>query len=280
MRIGMNLLLWTAHVTRDHYPVIDALAKAGFDGVEVPVHAHDVGHYRELRKKLDDLGLHSTITTVLPGPETDFISPEPASRAGALDYLRRSIDCAHALGAEVVAGPFYQPLGCFSGEPPTEEEKARVAEGHRRAAEHAAGAGLMLAMEALNRFECYLFNTMADGVAHVRRVDHPNLRMMYDTFHANIEEKDPLGALDEFHSWIAHVHISENDRGTPGRGHTPIQETIRKMRAHGYDGWFTIEAFGRSLPDVAAATRCWRDFFPNREQVYTEGIRVIREALG
>lgn len=278
MKVGMNLLLWTGHVTADHYPVIDALAKAGFDGVEVPVFNLDVPHYAELRKKLDDIGMGSTIVTVMPGPQADFISPDPASRSGALDHLRRAIDCAHALGADVVAGPFYQPLGQFSGEPPTEEEKDRVAEGHRRAAEHAAGAGVMLAMEALNRFECYLFNTMADGVAHVRRVDHPNLRMMYDTFHVNIEEKDPLGAIDEFHPWIAHVHISENDRGTPGRGHTPIPESIRKIRAHGYDGWFTIEAFGRALPALAAATRCWRDFSGSPEEVYTEGLKIIRDS--
>lgn len=278
MKVGMNLLLWTAHVTEAHVPLLEKLKAAGFDGVEVPLHEGDVGHYQKLGARLDAIGLKRTVTTVLPGPQADFISADKASRAAALEYMKGAVDRSAALGAEVVAGPFYQPLAHFSGEPPTEEEKARAAEGHRAVAEHAAKAGLMLAVEGLNRFECYLLNTMADLVAHVKRVDHPSLRCMYDTFHANIEEKDPLGAIDAFHPWVAHVHISENDRGTPGRGHGPLRETIRRFQSHGYKGWFTIEAFGRALPSVAAATRCWRDFFTSPEEVYTEGLALIRGA--
>ena len=65
----------------------------------------------------------------------------------------------------------------------------------RQAAEIAAQAGMALAIEYLNRFECYFLNTTADARAFVQRVDHPNFRMMYDTFHANIEEKDPVGCI-------------------------------------------------------------------------------------
>lgn len=278
MKVGINLLLWTAHVTEAHMPLCEKLKAAGFDGVEVPVHEGDEAHYRALGKRLDGIGLKRTVTTVLPGPQADFISPDPASRKAALEYMRGAIDRSAALGAEVVAGPFYQPLAHFSGEPPTDDERARAAEGHRAAAEHAAKAGVLLAVEALNRFECYLLNTIADAAAHVARVGHPSLKCMYDTFHANIEEKDPLGVIKAHYGAIGHVHISENDRGTPGRGHAPLRETIRQFRSLGYGGWFTIEAFGRALPSVAAATRCWRDFFASPEEVYTEGIALIRGA--
>lgn len=277
MKVGMNLLLWTAHVTETHLPLCEKLKAAGFDGVEVPIFEGDVAHYAALGKKLDAIGLKRTVTTVLP-PQVDFISPDAAARKAALDYMVGAIDRSAALGAEVIAGPFYQPLANFSGNPPTEDERARAAEGHRAAAEHAAKAGVLLTVEALNRFECYLLNTIADAVAHVRRVGHPSLKCMYDTFHANIEEKDPLGVIEPHYSAIGHVHISENDRGTPGRGHAPLRETIRKFLSLGYAGWFTIEAFGRALPSIAAATRCWRDFFSNPEEVYTEGIALIRGA--
>lgn len=278
MKVGMNLLLWTAHVTDAHLPLCEKLKAAGFDGVEVPVHEGDVGHYQALGKRLDGIGLKRTVTTVLPGPQADFISPDPAVRKAALEYMKGAIDRSAGLGAEVVAGPFYQPLANFSGEPPTDDERARAAEGHRAAAEHAAKAGVLLAVEALNRFECYLLNTIADAAAHVARVGHPSLKCMYDTFHANIEEKDPLGVIKTHYGAIGHVHISENDRGTPGRGHAPLRETIRQFLSLGYKGWFTIEAFGRALPSVAAATRCWRDFFSSPEEVYTEGIALIRGA--
>ena len=155
----------------------------------------------------------------------------------------------------------------FTGQAPTEEEKQRAAEVHRKAAELAAKANLTLAVEPLNRFECYFLNTMADAVDYIQRVDHPNCGVLFDTFHANIEEKDPVGCISQHVDMIKHVHISENDRGTPGKGHVDWPGTFKALRSGGYDGWLVIEAFGRALPDLAAATRVWRDFFPNREQI-------------
>ena len=76
---------------------------------------------------------------------------------------------------------------------------------------------------------------------------------------------------------IRHVHISENDRGTPGKGHVPWAATFKALRAAGYDGWLTIEAFGTALPALAAATKVWRDFFPSREEVYEVGLKTIRD---
>jgi D-psicose/D-tagatose/L-ribulose 3-epimerase len=148
---------------------------------------------------------------------------------------------------------------------------------HRRAAETAARQGMTLVVEYLNRFEAYVLNTMADALAHAARVDHAAFGVMHDTFHANLEEKDPVGIIFQAAPRLRHVHISENDRGTPGRGHIPFAQHFKALRAVGYDGWLVIEAFGRALPALAAATRVWRDFYPNPEQVYTEGIRLIRD---
>jgi D-psicose/D-tagatose/L-ribulose 3-epimerase len=130
-------------------------------------------------------------------------------------------------------------------------------------------------LEALNRFECYLLNTMDDLAAFVGKVGHPNIRAMYDTFHANIEEADPIGALTRNRDVIAHIHLSENDRGVPGRGNIPWAETFAAIRDSGYDDWLTIEAFGRGLPDLAAATKVWRDFAESPEAVYRDGFAHI-----
>ena len=78
---------------------------------------------------------------------------------------------------------------------------------------------------------------------------------------------------------INHIHISENDRGTPGKGNIPWKETFSAIKNINYEGWLTIEAFGRALPDLAAATRVWRDFFSSEEEVYTEGYKFIKENL-
>lgn len=276
MRIGFNLLLWTTHVTEEHFPLFAQLRKVGYDGVEIPLFEGSEAHYRHVGEALRDAGLMATGVTVLPDEQHSAISGSAAARKGALDRIRWAVDCLHAMGGELLGGPFHQPLGVFSGEPPTAAEKDNLVKVHAAAADHAASAGIALSVEPLNRFECYVLNTVADAAEIVRRVNRPNYGLLYDTFHANIEEKDPVGVIGRHVAAINHVHVSENDRGTPGRGHVPFAATFKALKAGGYDGWLTIEAFGRALPALAAATRVWRDFFPSREEVYSVGFKTVR----
>jgi D-psicose/D-tagatose/L-ribulose 3-epimerase len=191
--------------------------------------------------------------------------------------LKRAIDCNQALGAENMVGPFHSPLAVFSGVPPTEDERKRAADVLRPAAEHAAQAKVQLCIEYLNRFECYFLTTAADAVALVKRVNHPSFKTMYDTFHAHIEEKSQAGPIRTVAPHLGHVHISENDRGTPGTGQVRWDEAFKTLKEVKYDGWLVIEAFGRALPDLAAATRVWRDLFPTAKEVYTEGLKLIKQ---
>ena len=278
MKIGFNLLLWSTHIVEADFPVLEKLKATGYDGVELPVFdTSDLAHFEKIGGVLKDIGLACTAVTVCPDEEHNPISPDAANRQGAIEHINRVLDCAAAAGAEVLCGPFYQVLGQFTGAFPTEEELAHAAEVRKVVADHAEALNIKLGIESLNRFESHLLNTMAQAKSYVQRVNKPAFGTMYDTFHANIEEKDPLGALKDSLDVINHVHISENDRGTPGKGHTPIVETIQLLKSNGYDKWLTIEAFGGALPDLAAATRVWRNFFPNEEEVYTEGYKLIRE---
>jgi D-psicose/D-tagatose/L-ribulose 3-epimerase len=280
MKIGMNFLLWTGYVTEEHSVTFRKLKAVGFDGVEIPVFdASSPAHYRRLGQILDDVGLERTAITILPDEQHNAISPVAAHREGAVSHLERVVECAHELGSSMLAGPWFQVLGHFTGERPSETELAHAADVHRVIAPIAKSAGLVCALEPLNRFEAHLLNTVAQSVHYARRVGDPDFGILYDTFHANIEEKDPIAALKQLHAagCLRHIHISENDRGTPGRGHAKIRETIRTLKDLHYDGWLTIEAFGRAVPELAAATRVWRDFFPDPEQVYTEGYRLIHE---
>ena len=282
MKIGFNLLLWTGHVTEENFPVIEKLKAAGYDGVEIPIFdVSNPGHFKQIGQVLKDNGLECTAVTVLPDEPHNAISADAGNRQGAIDHLKRVIECGHNAGVQTLCGPYYQVLGNFTGMYPSEAELDGAAGVHRAIAPIAQDAGIKCAIEALNRFEAHLLNTMEQAASYVKRVDHPNFGTMYDTFHANIEEKCPIGAIDTVFASgkLNHVHISENDRGTPGRGHIDIKKAIKHLKSIGYDGWMTIEAFGGALPDLAAATRVWRDFFPSTEQVYTEGIALIKDAL-
>jgi D-psicose/D-tagatose/L-ribulose 3-epimerase len=276
MKIGMNLLLWATHVTEEHYPHLEKIRSTGFDGVEVPIFGGDDAHYRKLRTKLDELQLKASTVTVAT-PEASAISPEPAIRKAATERLKTIVRQSAILGADVLCGPFHQALGVFSGTGPTEEEFKHAAEVHHAVADEAQREGVVLAIESLNRFECYFLNTMASAAAYVRRVDHPNFKALFDTFHANIEEENLTKAFSENAAEIAHVHVSNNDRGVPGRGHIDFQTVFQAIKLSGYDGWLTIEAFGRALPELVEPTRVWRDFFKQPDDVVTEGYEFIRE---
>lgn len=279
MKTGMNLLLWTTHVTEDHFPLLGKLKQAGFDGVEVPVFEGDAVHFRRIRKELDAQGLGCTTVTIA-NEQANPISPDKGVREAAFERLRWAIEMTATLGGEILAGPYHSPLAVFSGQGPTADEKKRAAEVLRRAAEEAEKARVQMAIEYLNRFECYFLTTAADTRELVRQVDHPAFRAMYDTFHAHIEEKDVAKAVAAVADRLVHVHISENDRGTPGTGQVRWDETFAALRRARYDGWLVIEAFGRALPALAAATRVWRDLFPDAEEVYARGLRFMREKWG
>lgn len=282
MKIGFNLLLWTGHVTESDFHLFEKLKKVGYDGVEIPLFdVSNPAHFKSVGQVIKDNGLQCTAVTVLPDEAHNAISPDAANRQGAIDHLKRVIECGHNAGIQTLCGPYYQVLGQFTGKFPSETELENAAGVHRAIAGIAQDAGIKNAIEALNRFESHLLNTMEQAASYVQRVNHPNFGTMYDTFHANIEEKDPIGCIETVFKTgkLNHVHISENDRGTPGRGHAPCREAIRKLASLGYNGWLTIEAFGGALPDLAAATRVWRDFFSSPEEVYTEGYKLIRDTL-
>lgn len=276
MLLGFNMLLWTPFVTEQHLPLFERLKKTGYDGVELPLFEGTPEHYRRIGQALRDNGLRCTGIAVIPDEVHSCASSTPQCRQAGLAHIKWATDCLQAAGGNLLCGPFYHPLGMFSGMPPTPDEIGFVAEVHKEAALYAGARNMRLAVEPLNRFETYLLNTVSSAADLVRQVAEPNYGLLYDSFHANIEEKDPVGVIGPWIGQISHVHLSENDRGTPGKGHIPWAATLAAFREAGYEGWFVIEAFGRSLPQVAAATRIWRDVSPSTEEVFQHGHDFLR----
>ena len=128
MLLGFNMLLWSTHVTEEHFPLFAGIKRAGFDGVELPIFEGTPEHFRQVGQAIRDNGLRATAVTVIPDGERNCASADPAIRAAGLDHLKWAIDCLAAAGGETLCGPFYQPLGVFTGEPPTKAERANVVE--------------------------------------------------------------------------------------------------------------------------------------------------------
>ncbi|HZO89000.1 MAG TPA: sugar phosphate isomerase/epimerase family protein [Chthonomonadaceae bacterium] len=276
MKLGINMLLWTTQVGEEHFPLLAELKALGYDGVEFPIFTPDDARYRKVRAELDNLGLECTTVAVVT-QEANPISPEASVRRAAVEAIKQAIHTTYLLGGKVLCGPLHSALGHFVGRSRTEDEWKWCVETLQQVGDFAAQADVTLAVEPLNRFECYFLNIAHDARRLVDAVAHPRVRAMYDTFHANIEERSIRDALAALAPVLAHVHISENHRGTPGDGLVRWPETFAALKASSYDGWLTIEAFGRSLPDLAAAICIWRDLFDSEMELARQGLQFMRD---
>ena len=279
MKYGMNLLLWTGEMNDEMIPVVESLKEMGYDGVELPLFAYDLDLHKKWGERLDSIGLERTIVTIR-NEEDNPISSDPAVRALGVAKNKEALDNAAAVGAQSLVGPYHSALGIFSGAGPTVDEWKWGVDSMRQVAEHAGSVGVMLGVECLNRFETYLLNTHSDAARFVREVNHPNCRMMYDTFHSNIEEKNIAEAIRSCQDVLTHVHISENDRSTPGSGNVNWQENFDTFMEVGYDGWMVVEAFGLALPEIAAATKIWRRMYDSEEQLARDALAFMKQEVG
>jgi D-psicose/D-tagatose/L-ribulose 3-epimerase len=279
MKIGMNLLLYTTQPDESIFPVAAKLKEMGFDGLEWPILGTDLKIAEKIREFSEKMDLGATTVFVF-GPGQSPISADESERRAAMNRLKDRIEVCATLGSKILCGPIVQPLGYFTGKGPTTEEWSRCVDFFKSAGDLAAKKNVTLVIEYLNRFEIYFINTAGDACRLCDEIGHPNVRTMIDSFHANIEEKNLRDAVLAVRRHLAHVHISENDRGVPGSGkNVQWDDFFAGIKESGYDGWLMIESFGQALPDLAAAAKIWRPLFDHPDDVGRQGLAFIRRML-
>ena len=278
VKIGMNMLLWGTKIGPEHIPIFENLARAGYDGVEIPVVAQSAAQLKEMASACNTLGLQRTASAFV-GAQTNPISADPAVRMAAVNNLKAAIDRASLLGADILIGGIYQAHKYFTGSGATEQEWNWSAQYLRTVGEYGQQVGVRLGLEVLNRFEVFLINTSADCKRMVEQVGLDNVGVHYDTHHANIEEPDPRQALANVADVLNHVHLSESHRGTLGTGQVDWNASFSALKDINYQGWLVLEAFGTVDPELALAANVWRNAFATPEEVYLEGINFIRERI-
>jgi D-psicose/D-tagatose/L-ribulose 3-epimerase len=276
VKFGVNLLIWTANFDQTHLPLLPLIRAAGFDGIEVPMYKGRDFAVAVLRKGLADTGMECTICSVLV-EGLSLISDEAAVRARALDQLRENIATTAEAGASIIAGPMYSPVGYLAGRRRTTDEWKRAVDCWQQLGPWLEQHHVVAAIEPLNRFETYFLNTADDSARFCDEVEHPNVGILFDTFHANIEEKNIADGYRKVARHLKHVHTCENDRGTPGSGHVEWAQVFEAIREIGFDDWLTIESFGSNLPEIVAAAAIWRDLASTPEAVAFDGIGFLKK---
>ena len=282
-KLGMNLFVWTMAMDEDMTDTLAFLKESGFDFVEMPISESGIApanleKWQRIGEQLQKLGLTAQTCTIC-GPAHSLISPDEAVRRAAIGYLKKVIDCSKAVGSTILMGPMYAGFKAFTGKPATINEWNWSVTGMREVAEYAQTQGVTLAIEYLNRFEIYLLTCTDDLIRYVEAVDHPNCQAAFDTFHANMEEKNIGDAIRRSAPYLAHVQISENDRSTPGQGHINFDDVFEALQNINYEGPIAIEAFGPNPPALAAATHIFRPMFESPEQLAVDGLAFIKSHL-
>lgn len=258
----------------------DYAKDVGFDLIEVCIEDPALLSAETLIEASSRTGLPISICGAF-GPDRDVSHEDAAIRRGAIDYLKLCVDMAAAVGSPHVAGPMYSATGKTRLLSPEDRELQRslAAQNLREVAEYAGERGVALAIEPLNRFETDLVNTVEQGVDLVERIGLPNVGLMLDTFHMNIEEKDLGAAIRSAGLHVFHFQVSENDRGTPGTGNVDWAGTWAALDDIGYSGSIVIESFLPGVKEIAKAVSLWRPWADSMDSLARDGLAFLRREL-
>lgn len=278
MKFGIHAGLWMKAWTDDPAPIFATAAGIGYDGVELSLLGIGLDRADEIRAQAQGNGLDLTCSTGL-GPDADPTSSDAAIRDNAVAVLTESIRVTARLGSAGLAGVVAAPWGVF--DPANKAARAaRAAETLSRLDSVLSGEGVTLGIEALNRFETDLTSTAAETCAIARACGSDHIGVLLDTFHMNIEEKDPPAAIRAAGDALVHYHVSDNDRGRPGSGRYDFPADARALADIGYDKWVVAEMFVMAGHASSRDLNIWRDIEPDPTEAATKTLAYLKETFG
>ncbi len=282
MKFGVNTWIWTAPITLAELEVLaPKIAAMGCDHIEIPIDDPKTLDFKKLGEIINRAGIFSISFCAAMSPDRDLIDPDPAVRQNGVEYLKASIDGLALVGGKNLVGPFYSAVGRTWQQTAEEREHDMqiLVEILRDLAEYAAGKGVQLGLEPINRFETSFITTAEQAIELVDRVNHPACKIMLDTFHMNIEENSLGDAIRLAGPRLIQVHSNENNRGTPGAGHVPWQEVAEALKEINFDGIFVIESFTNKVKSIARAAAIWRPLASSQDALAADGVVFLRELM-
>jgi D-psicose/D-tagatose/L-ribulose 3-epimerase len=228
------------------------LADTGYDGIELSGEPDDVSA-AGARAIVEPLGLAVSSICGIYTPERDLSHPDPSVRRAGIDYVRR---CAE-LGAELGAGVVIVVPTAVGRTQPLEDAESEwnwAVESIAEAAGAIPAEGPRIVLEALNRYETYLVNSLDRADELRQAIGSDRVALMADLFHMNIEEDDVVDSVRAHAAQIAHVHLADSNRREPGRGHTDFAGVLAALDETGYVGALTMEFLPATANPYLAAS--------------------------
>ena len=261
-QLGFAAILWRGDVAA----AFRAAAELGCQGVELHLrHADDID-LDCLKRLIADsrLEVPTLGTGLAAGLDGLTLSdPEESIRQAAVERAAGHIRLAAELGAAVIIGFLAGRLGA-SDDQEWRTRRAWALEGLAALCRLAQPLGVTLLLEPLNRYESDYINTLSDAADILREIGAPNLKLLADTFHMNIEEADLAASLRAAGPRVGHVHLADTNRQAPGHGHLDIAGILGALDEIGYKGYLSFEVYP----------------LPNARRAVEDGIAAIRAAAG
>jgi len=278
MKIGVSAFAWTTAFGASHLHLLPKVREHGLEGFEIPMFDPSDLAVSEIRRAFESADIDCTVCAILPAG-INPISPDPAVRAKSLAHLIQCIETSAELGARLIGGPLFAPIGYLPGRRRTVEEWNWAVECFQRLGEVLDASEVTLSIEPVNRSETFFLMTATDAKAFCDAIAHRRVGVTIDTFHANIEEKNIAHAIRSLGSCLKHVHLSENDRGLLGSGHVDFPGIVNALRELAYDGYLMIEGFGYAPDETASLGALWGDLKVSPEDIAFRGESYLRTLL-
>ncbi|MFW6138362.1 MAG: sugar phosphate isomerase/epimerase family protein [Spirochaetota bacterium] len=281
MKFGINTFLFASPFKTSDLKLFRDFKEMGFDGVEIALEEEGDLDYRKALAALKDHGLTCCAVCGTYGTGRDLRGSKTEQQE-AKRYIRECIDACCALECDIFAGPHYSRVG--RAKPETAQAKSeqwkRVVANLQELGSDAKKQGVCLALEPMNRFATDFLNTCEQTLKLIEDVGSPMIKVHLDTFHMNIEEKNPCMAILDAGEHLYHLHVSENDRGTPGTGcinWKAIKDALVKIN---YDRYVAIESFSPDIGVSASAASIWRKIEKSNVDLASKGLYFLKGLFG
>jgi D-psicose/D-tagatose/L-ribulose 3-epimerase len=272
-RFGAHAFLWVDEWTieKGNY-AIAAAGKAGFDFIEIPLLKPGEFNPDAHKPALAAADIGATASLVLPNDAQMPYAPQKA-----MDFLISALDKLAVLGGYYLCGCIAFALGVFTGVAPTGAERQIVIDCLKEISAEAEERGIKLGFEVVNRYEGYLYNTLAEACETIRVVGSDYLTLHADTYHMNIEEEGFYQPLIDSSDVLGYMHMSESHRGLVGSGTVNWEDVFRGLADANYKGPLVLESFAAINPDLQAATKLWRPTNQPSDVLASAGLKVLKQ---
>lgn len=278
MKIGISAFAWTSEFNEAHYKLLPEIREHGLCALEIPMFEPQRVSASSLRRAIEANDLECTVCAILPAA-INPISADASVRSRSFTHLVECVEKAAELGAKLLGGPLFAPIGYLPGRRRNHDEWSWAVEIFQRLGDPLDANGMTLTIEPVNRSETFFLRTAMEAKALCDAIAHPRIGITLDTFHANIEEKSIPDAVLSLGSSLKHFHASENDRGLLGSGHINFPAILGALQKTNYDGYLMIEGFGYSPNEPNALGALWGDASVSPEDIAFAGASYLADLL-